>query len=103
MLLEELKRGRGDADYASIAQRYFPSAKQFVRQESAKPAAAPKPEPPPHALVKLPGAGETAPAESTQKQPDEKGKPAEETKEPEAVENLSGGIRGWLSRLRRAS
>ena len=24
MLLAEMKKGRGDADYASIAQRYFP-------------------------------------------------------------------------------
>jgi 3-hydroxyisobutyrate dehydrogenase-like beta-hydroxyacid dehydrogenase len=108
VLLEELKHGRGDADYASIAQRYFPSNQPIVRQETGKPAEAPKRErPPTTSLVKLPATGETALPEPTEKQPNEKQQSAKETREPEAVENLSGGIRGWLGRLgsfsRRAS
>lgn len=45
MLLEEMKRGHGDADYSSVAQRYFPA-----RDPLAKPAEqAPSPPPAPAA------------------------------------------------------
>ena len=40
MLLEEMKRGHGDADYSSVAQRYFPA-----REAQAKPAPIPAPAP----------------------------------------------------------
>ena len=34
MLLAEMKKGRGDADYSSVAQRYFPASPEFVRPET---------------------------------------------------------------------
>jgi 3-hydroxyisobutyrate dehydrogenase-like beta-hydroxyacid dehydrogenase len=110
MLLAEMKKGRGDADYASIAQRYFPTGKPFVRQEPTKEAAIPKPEPKPQlaesvTVTKEPAAVAAPMAETGLKEPANKlpdGKQAErETKEREPLpgENLSGGFRGWLSRL----
>jgi cell division protein FtsN len=35
MLLAELKQGRGDADYSSIAQKYFPASKMTKLNEQA--------------------------------------------------------------------
>ena len=113
MLLEELKRGRGDADYASIAQRYFPSSKPLVKVDLPKIAEAPKPAAPSAAatptataVVEPKAAVETAAKESREEEPNEKQTTTEDNKEPAPV-NLSGGIRGWLSRLgsssRRAS
>jgi hypothetical protein len=104
MLLAEMKKGRGDADYASIAQRYFPSGKPFVRHAAPKATAPPKTEPPKVEPVSV--ATEAAPVsaptsateESPGKSPNEKQEKSEE-KEPLPGENLSGGIRGWLSRL----
>lgn len=115
MLLAEMKKGRGDADYASIAQRYFPSGKPFVRQEASKAvdppkAEAPKTEPPKVEPVSV--AKEAAPVaaptsatkESPGESPNEKQEKSE-AKEKELLpgENLSGGIRGWLSRLGSSS
>jgi 3-hydroxyisobutyrate dehydrogenase-like beta-hydroxyacid dehydrogenase len=115
MLLAEMKKGRGDADYASIAQRYFPSGKPFVRQEAPKAteppkAEAPKTEPPKVEPVSV--AKEAAPAsaptsatkESPGESPNEKQEKSEaKEEEPLPGENLSGGIRGWLSRLGSSS
>lgn len=113
MLLEELKRGRGDADYASIAQRYFPSSKPFVKPNAPKVVEAPNPEPASTPTTSITtteaepkAAVETAANEPPEVQPNEKQATKEENNESEPV-NLSGGIRGWLSRLgsssRRAS
>lgn len=38
MLLAEMKRGRGDADYSSVAQKYFPVSSQPVVEQTAAPA-----------------------------------------------------------------
>jgi 3-hydroxyisobutyrate dehydrogenase-like beta-hydroxyacid dehydrogenase len=139
MLLAEMKKGRGDADYASIAQRYFPRGQPVFRPEPPQTVEPPKPEPPkaeppkvelPKAeppKVELPkseatkmeavsAANEAAttpgPASTTEPQRAEpatvKAKATEAAeREPLPGENLSGGIRGWLSRLgsssRRAS
>ncbi len=43
MLLAELKQGRGDADYSSIARRYFSAPQKIVRQEPKKIVEPPKP------------------------------------------------------------
>jgi len=43
MLLAELKRGRGDADYSSVAQKYFSGPQKIVRQEPRKIEEFPKP------------------------------------------------------------
>src|SRR5262249_5291650 len=36
MLLTELKQGRGDADYSSVAQKYFSGPQKIVRPEPRK-------------------------------------------------------------------
>ena len=43
MLLAELKQGRGDADYSSIAQKYFSGPQKIVRPEPRKIEEPPKP------------------------------------------------------------
>ena len=43
MLLTQLKEGRGDADYSSVARRYFPAAGGVVRPEPAKTPESPVP------------------------------------------------------------
>jgi 3-hydroxyisobutyrate dehydrogenase-like beta-hydroxyacid dehydrogenase len=43
MLLEQLKQGRGDADYSSVAQRYFPAQEGIVRPAPGKPLKSPAP------------------------------------------------------------
>jgi len=43
MLLAQLKAGRGDADYSSVAQRYFPTAGIIVRPEPVKTPESPEP------------------------------------------------------------
>ena len=115
MLLAEMKKGRGDADYASVAQRYFPSGKPFVRQEAPKAAEPPKAEAPktvPPKVEPLSAAKEASPGlaptsvtkESPGESPNEKQEKSEaKEKEPLPGENLSGGIRGWLSRLGSSS
>ncbi len=89
MLLEEMKRGHGDADYSSVAQKYFPAREQFV--PAPEKVATPPPEP------EQPAAPEPAVGAVAQEKVEQE---AEEI--PEGV-NLSGGFRGWLSRrsLRR--
>ena len=100
MLLEEAKHGRGDADYSSVAQKYFPAPAKVVRPEPEKIVEAPKPlEPPSPANQPV-----TRPAESTaEKKPDENkdttGQKEEKKEEIPAAANLSGGIRGWLGRF----
>lgn len=95
MLLAEMKEGRGDADYASLAQKYF----RILKPDLARPA----PE------VKPPGAArpvEEKPAETTpEKSSDLKpaGNGTEEKKEEPVVANRSGGIRGWFSRRSSSS
>jgi 3-hydroxyisobutyrate dehydrogenase-like beta-hydroxyacid dehydrogenase len=77
MLLEEMKHGRGDADYSSVAQRYFPA-----RERPTTPA-------PAAASATATGSAPVAPKEEPAKIPD--------AATPEAG-NLSGGFRGWLGR-----
>ena len=43
MLLAELKQGRGDADYSSVAQKYFSGPQKIVRPEPKKIGEPPKP------------------------------------------------------------
>ena len=43
MLLAELKQGRGDADYSSVAQKYFSGPQKIVRPEPKKIEEPPKP------------------------------------------------------------
>ena len=43
VLLAELKQGRGDADYSSVAQKYFSAPPKIVRQEPRKIVEPPKP------------------------------------------------------------
>ena len=72
VLREELKQGRGEADYSSVAQRYFPVSEKFVRPKQ------PVPEPKP-----------------SEESADESKQEKEEIPEPV---NLSGGIRSWFRR-----
>jgi len=46
MLLAELKQGRGDADYSSVAQKYFSGPQKIVRPEPRKNEEPPRPEEP---------------------------------------------------------
>jgi 3-hydroxyisobutyrate dehydrogenase-like beta-hydroxyacid dehydrogenase len=92
-LLAEMKQGRGDADYSSIAQKYFPAPKKIVRPTAAETAPETKPvlpEPVEEKPIEE-KAAEAAPAVAAQE-----AKPEEE-EIPEGV-NLSGGFRGWLTR-----
>ncbi|MEO5717956.1 MAG: NAD(P)-binding domain-containing protein [Chthoniobacterales bacterium] len=111
MLLAELKQGRGDADYSSVAQKYFPAGAKSMPPGTEKTVEMPKaPEPPPAMREVPPKAAEPA-------KPTELPKPAEPAKPvaPEPVEakssngeekkeedlegvNLSGGFRSWFSR-----
>jgi hypothetical protein len=70
MLLEEMKHGRGDADYSSVAQKYFPVSKTIALLPNE-----------PVSATKLPNGGKKTPTAET----------------PEGV-NLSGGFRSWFSR-----
>jgi 3-hydroxyisobutyrate dehydrogenase-like beta-hydroxyacid dehydrogenase len=124
MLLAEMKQGRGDADYSSVAQRYFPAPLKVAGQEPA-------------IFVELPVAQKNEesianPAESVaavQEVVEKPIEPAAQTNlseaptvkpKPEATQdqtgqekaqkekiregvNLSGGIRGWLSRFGASS
>lgn len=96
MLLAELKEGRGDADYSSIAQKYFPALQKVVRPEAEK-AISRSPESAPEIVETPPKPTETKPAELKTEATEKK---EEEKKEEEVSEgvNLSGGIRGWFSR-----
>jgi 3-hydroxyisobutyrate dehydrogenase-like beta-hydroxyacid dehydrogenase len=59
MLLAELKRGRGDADYSSVVQKYFSGPQKIVRPEPRKIAEPPRPaEPVLEASEARPGATE---------------------------------------------
>ena len=72
VLLQQLQQGRGDADYSSVAQKYFPGPDKLVKQN--KPVPEPKP--------------------AEQRMDDSK---SEKEETPESV-NLSGGIRSWFRR-----
>ncbi|HEY2799529.1 MAG TPA: NAD(P)-dependent oxidoreductase [Chthoniobacterales bacterium] len=89
MLLEEMKHGRGDADYSSVAQKYFPAPEREV---------APMPAP----VVEEKKAVEPA-AEAAKPLPAEPAPPKEEEEEdiPEPV-NLSGGFRSWFTQRSHA-
>jgi len=94
MLLAELKQGRGDADYASIAQKYFPASKMAKPNEQTsfeqkRPASALPSEPKPAAPV--PAREPTKPAESN------KGNESEPAKTPAAAQFPSGILR-WFGR-----
>ncbi len=114
MLLAELKQGRGDADYSSIAQKYFPAPPQTALP-AVPPAATPAT--PPAADASSPNeptrrpwgrteSVEPAEPESTEanasdsEEKKEEAPKAEEKKESEDLEgvNLSGGFRSWFSR-----
>ncbi len=130
MLLAEMKQGRGDADYSSVAQKYFPAPPKIASQEPAIFVEMPKPVEMPVTQKKEEGVAkpaesvaavqevvekpiELAPQTNVAETPTAKPKPEaiqdqtgqEEAKKEEIPEgaNLSGGIRGWLSRLGASS
>jgi len=84
VLREELEQGRGDADYSSVVQKYFPAAKKFVRPTAGKVAAKPKP-------------AEVAPISKIDEATRHEKEKEEKEEVPEGV-NLSGGIRSWFRR-----
>jgi len=104
MLLDEVKNGRAEADYASVAQKYFPVSKPFVRQEP------PAKTEPANTGEELKSIG-AIPSETSQLPPKTDAK-IEDTRKgdagatkgevPEGV-NLSGGFRGWFSRFHSSS
>ncbi len=81
MLLTELKHGHGDADYASVAQKYFPAPTKVVKPDEG---ASPERKRPAWAL----------PAEPKPAAPPPEPEPE---KAPAASPSL-GGIRGWFGR-----
>jgi 3-hydroxyisobutyrate dehydrogenase-like beta-hydroxyacid dehydrogenase len=130
MLLAEMKQGRGDADYSSVAQKYFPAPPKIASQEPAIFVEMPKPVELPATQKKEEGVAkpaesvaavqevvekpiEPAPQTNVAETPTAKPKPEaiqdqtgqEEAKKEEIPQgaNLSGGIRGWLSRLGASS
>ncbi|MBA3651889.1 MAG: NAD-binding protein [Chthoniobacterales bacterium] len=114
MLLAELKQGRGDADYSSVAQKYFPAAEKPMPAAAEKAIETPKPPEPAPAMTEippklaepaksadLPQAAETAqPAEAKASNGEDKqvAPKKEETAEDLEGINLSGGFRSWFSR-----
>jgi hypothetical protein len=105
-LLAELKQGRGDLDYSSVAQKYFPAPPPVVRPKAEKAMEKPDPtELVPEMKETLPKPAEappvaTKPVELATDGQEKKEVITEEKKEEEAFEgvNLSGGFRGWLTR-----
>ncbi|MEO8043790.1 MAG: NAD(P)-binding domain-containing protein [Spartobacteria bacterium] len=107
MLLEELKQGRGDADYSSVAQKYFPAPPKPAPVEAAPIAPAvsapDERERPAWARTEATAPPEPKPAEvkaSNGEEKKEEAKQDDEKKEGEDLEgvNLSGGFRSWFSR-----
>ena len=101
MLLEEMKHGRGDADYSSVAQKYFTAPAEHeighaIDRAKFERAVAPTPAP----IVEEEKAVEPAPTtvETAVPLPAPPMEEEEEEEEeiPEPV-NLSGGFRSWLS------
>ena len=101
MLLDEMKHGRGDADYASVAQKYFPAPTSVVGPEVGKIPEMTEPPAQVASVATTPGNPVSEVKLDERKVPTEQ-KEAEKEKIPEGV-NLSGGIRGWLSRLGSSS
>jgi 3-hydroxyisobutyrate dehydrogenase-like beta-hydroxyacid dehydrogenase len=97
MLLNELKQGRGDADYASIAQKYFPASAKIAKPkeealtERELPAWTASAEAKPAAPPPSPETAKTAEAKP------EKNPEAEPDKAVAAAPSR-GGILGWLAR-----
>jgi 3-hydroxyisobutyrate dehydrogenase-like beta-hydroxyacid dehydrogenase len=97
MLLAELKQGRGDADYASIAQKYFPASTKVAKPieealtERKRPAWALPAEPKPAAPPPKPESAKTAEPEPAKAAEPEPAKAA-------AAAQSRGGILGWLAR-----
>jgi 3-hydroxyisobutyrate dehydrogenase-like beta-hydroxyacid dehydrogenase len=91
MLLDEMKHGRGDSDYSSVAQKYFPAPERPI-----VPAAAPKKEEP--VDTKPPAPKPTEPAQKAEAQSEKKEEAKPNHKDVPAGVNLSGGIRSWFSR-----
>jgi len=81
LLLDEMKHGRGDADYASVAQKYFPATAPIMRPEEDTSSERKRPA---WALSATPKGAAPPPEPEAEKVP--------------ATGNLSGGIRGWFSR-----
>jgi hypothetical protein len=69
MLLAQLKEGRGDADYSSVAQRYFPAAGGVVRPEPVKTPETPEPAEPACDVVAETKSRTPPPREPTQPPP----------------------------------
>ncbi len=99
MLLAELKQGRGDADYSSVAQKYFPAPPKAtpvasdLKNESPKWAESIEPRttiPPEPAEEAKPEAEKATVTNAVETKP-------EKEEVPQGV-NLSGGIRGWFGR-----
>ncbi|HEY3663267.1 MAG TPA: NAD(P)-binding domain-containing protein [Chthoniobacterales bacterium] len=99
MLLAEMKQGRGDADYSSVAQKYFPAAKKTAPPEPGpvmKEAPPEKPvEPTKPATAATP---EAKSPNGQEKQEEAKKEDGGKTVENPEGANLSGGIRSWFSR-----
>ena len=90
VLLDELKQGRGDADYSSVAQKYFPAPEKFVRPARNNRN---RPE-----TANRAGRGESRRPCDRRRGEAVKSRNRNNEKEiPEGV-NLSGGIRSWFRR-----
>ncbi len=123
MLLAELKEGRGDADYSSVAQKYFPAPQKITKPEAVpiaatplpderqrpaeskpKPPSAPpssaRPEPPREPASSAKAEPPAAPEPSVKPESTPKAEPAPKTEDKKAPvpANLSGGFRSWFGR-----
>jgi hypothetical protein len=104
MLLDEVKNGRAEADYASVAQKYFPVSKPFVRQEPPAKTEPAKTGEELKSIGAIPSETSQLPPKTDAKIEDTRKGDAGATKGevPEGV-NLSGGFRGWFSRFHSSS
>ncbi|MBA2435892.1 MAG: NAD(P)-dependent oxidoreductase [Verrucomicrobiota bacterium] len=115
MLFAELKQGRGDADYSSVAQKYFPAPPAAEKPVEKPIPPEPKPEtqevatePPEPEKPAEPKSAAVEPAEAPSPAAEEKKEEAKKENGQEKAEdleglNLSGGFRSWFSRRASAS
>ncbi|CAN5430452.1 hypothetical protein BH18VER2_BH18VER2_05620 [soil metagenome] len=115
MLFAELKQGRGDADYSSVAQKYFPAPPAAEKPVEKPIPPEPKPEtqevatePPEPEKPAEPKSAAVEPAEAPSPAAEEKKEEAKKENGQQKAEdleglNLSGGFRSWFSRRASAS
>ena len=100
MLLNELKQGRGDADYASIAQKYFPASAKIAKpKRGSVDRASNGRHGPSHRAFRDKTSGARAKPRAVSSRRGQTGEdPEPEPEKAPAAAQTRGGILGWLAR-----